>query len=275
MTTLHTRFGSGVDVDRGLDFETSQQQPAQQKRLNVGENERAVSVAAGAILALQGLSRGSIPGLLTAAVGGMLISRGISGHCGMYEKLGLDTAHQGDGMEEREISENGIHVEQSMLINKPAEELYRYWRDFNNLPAIMTHLISVQTNGDRRSHWVAKAPAIAGGQVEWDAEITADEPNSLIGWRSLPGSQVDHVGQIRFEKALGDRGTNVHVFMDYIPPAGKLGHWVATLFGEAPGRQMRDDLRNFKRVMETGEIPTTVGQPRGTCTGEGKIQTSL
>jgi uncharacterized membrane protein len=279
MTTLHTRFGPGVETDRGLDFGESQQQQQQQqgrqRRINVGENERVVSVAAGAILALQGLSRGSIPGLLTAAVGGMLVYRGITGQCGICEKLGLDTARAGDEMEDYGISESGIHVEQSMLINKPAEELYRYWRDFNNLPAIMTHLISVQVRDDQHSHWVAKAPAIAGGQVEWDAEITADEPNTLIGWRSLPGSQVEHIGQIRFEKAMGDRGTNVHVFMDYVPPAGKLGHWVATLFGEAPGRQMRDDLRNFKRVMETGEILTTIGQPRGTCTGEGKIQETL
>ena len=275
MTTLHTRFGEGIQAERGLDFDESEQQQTQQRRVNVGENERAVSVAAGAIVALQGLSRGSLPGLLTAAVGGMLVYRGISGRCPMYEKMGIDTAHSGDGMEERELSEQGIHVEQSMLIDKPAEELYRYWRDFNNLPAIMTHLISVQVRDDQRSHWVAKAPKIAGGQVEWDAEITADEPNTLIGWRSLPGSQVDHIGQIRFEKALGDRGTNVHVFMDYVPPAGKLGHWVATLFGESPARQMRDDLRNFKRIMETGEILTIVGQPRGTCTGEGKRQETL
>lgn len=273
MTTLSSRFGQGVEIDRGWVPQAQPGRPA--RKINVGENERAVSVAAGAILALGGLSRASIPGLLTAAVGGMLVYRGISGHCGMYEKMGIDTAHGGEGMEEREISEHGIHVEQSMLINKSPEELYRFWRDFNNLPSIMTHLISVQVQDDRRSHWVATAPAIAGGQVEWDAEITADEPNSLIGWRSLPGSQVDHIGQIRFEKAMGDRGANVHVFMDYLPPAGKLGHWVATLFGEAPGRQMRDDLRNFKRMMETGEILTTVGQPRGTCTGQGKIQEKL
>jgi uncharacterized membrane protein len=271
---LHTRFGPGVQIERGMDLGQSRQQ-GQQKRINVGQNERAVSVAAGAILALQGLSRGSLIGLLTAGVGGMLAYRGISGHCGMYEKLGIDTAHDGDGMDQREISEKGIHVEQSMLINKPAQELYRYWRDFTNLPSIMTHLISVEVMNNGQSHWVAKAPKIAGGQVEWDAEITADEPNTLIGWRSLPGSQVDHVGQIRFEKAMGERGTNVHVFMDYLPPAGKLGHWVATLFGEAPPRQMRDDLRNFKRIMETGEILTTVGQPRGTCTGEGKRQENL
>jgi uncharacterized membrane protein len=256
-------------------LEPSADQGRQEQRINVGQNERVVSVAAGVILALQGLSRGSIPGLLTAAVGGMLVYRGVSGHCNMYDKLGIDTAHDGEGMDEREISERGIHVEQSMLINKPAEELYRYWRNFENLPAIMTHLISVRVLEDRRSHWVAKAPRIAGGRVEWDAEITADEPNSVIGWRSLPGSEVDHVGQILFQKAMGDRGTEVHVFMDYVPPAGKLGHWVATLFGEAPARQMRDDLRNFKRMMETGEILTTVGQPRGTCTGQGRIQENL
>jgi len=68
---------------------------------------------------------------------------------------------------------------------------------------------------------------------------------------------------------MGDRGTEVHVFMDYVPPAGKLGHLVATLFGEAPRRQMREDLRNFKRLMECGEIPSINGQPRGTCTGRG------
>src|SRR4051812_47705561 len=110
MTTLHTRFGEGIDVERGLDFQDNQQQQqqtqAQPRRINVGENKRAVSVAAGAIVALQGLSRGSIPGLLTAAVGGMLVYRGISGHCNMYDKLGIDTAHTGDGMEENEISEH-------------------------------------------------------------------------------------------------------------------------------------------------------------------------
>src|SRR5437764_14569573 len=124
MTTLSTRFGQGVDIDRGIGPFEQQEQQQEPKRINVGENERAVSVAAGAILALQGLSRGSIIGLLTAGVGGMFIHRGITGHCNMYDKLGIDTAHTGDGMEEREISEKRIHVEQSMLINKAAEDPY-------------------------------------------------------------------------------------------------------------------------------------------------------
>src|SRR5947207_3868801 len=141
MTTLSTRFGPGIEVERVRQPQAEQRR--QGRHINVGQNERAVSVAAGAILALEGLRRGSLIGFLTAGVGGMFIYRGVSGHCGIYEKLAIDTAHAGEGMEEREISEKGIHVEQSMLINKPAEELYRYWRDFNNLPAIMTHLISV------------------------------------------------------------------------------------------------------------------------------------
>lgn len=239
--------------------------------VNVGQAERAVSLAAGSVLALSGLSRRSVPGLLVAAVGGALAYRGATGHCSTYQALGIDSAKGQDAKTpDEEIHARGIHVEQAFLINRSPEDLYQYWRKFDNLPAIMTHLQSVQILDERRSHWVAKAPKIVGGKAEWDAEIIHDEPNSRIGWHSLPGSQVDTVGEIRFTKAMGDRGTEVHVYMSYVPPAGVLGHWVATLFGEAPRRQMRDDLRNFKRLMETGEIATTKGQPRGNCTGTGK-----
>jgi uncharacterized membrane protein len=242
----------------------------------VGSSERAISVTAGSILALAGLSRASLPGLLIAGVGGAMIFRGATGHCPAYEALGVDTARQSgnEGSPEKQIADRGIHVEQAYLINRSPEDLYHFWRDFENLPGIMTHLQSVQVLDERRSHWIARAPKIAGGKVEWDAEITRDDPNQLIAWRSLPGSQIDCTGQIRFSKAMGDRGTEVHVFMDYVPPAGRLGHWVATIFGEAPRRQMRDDLRNFKRLKETGEIPTIIGQPRGTCLGRGKRERS-
>ena len=69
---------------------------------------------------------------------------------------------------------------------------------------------------------------------------------------------------------MGDRGTEVHVFIDYVPPAGRLGHWVASLLGQNPRRVVREDLRNFKRIMEIGEIPTIIGQPHGTCTRPGR-----
>jgi len=249
----------------------------QQNQQNVGDAERAVSVAAGSIIALLGLSRGSLPGLLGIAVGGSLIYRGATGHCPMYQSLGLDTANEQEGQRrdshqvEEEISERGIHVEQAFLINKPAEELYQFWHKLENLPRIMTHLESVRVTDNGRSHWVAKTNRITG-TVEWDAEITADEPNSRIAWRSLPGSDIDTTGEIRFAKGMGDRGTEVHVTMSYVPPAGRVGHWIATLFGSSPKTLVREDLRNFKRIMEIGEILTTRGQSRGTCSGQGKYQ---
>ncbi len=239
-------------------------------RANVGNSERAVSVAAGSILALFGLSRKSVPGLITALVGGAMIYRGASGHCHMYDALGIDTAEdEPQGMSEQDILRNGIHIEHSFLINKPADELYQYWRNFENLPNFMTYLQSVRVEGNR-SHWVAKAPRIIGGQVEWDAEITRDEPNSVIAWTSLPGSGIDTAGEIRFEKAPGDRGTMAHVTMAYRPPAGKLGHWITSMLGENPKRVVREDLRNFKRIMELGELVTIIGQSHGTCTGQGE-----
>ncbi len=275
-------------IDQGQSTSSTQsndggQTPMQQERggqaqesqvssgaVNVGPGERATSVAAGTVLALLGLGRRSLPGLLVAGVGGALIYRGATGHCHLYAAMGLDTANRSGQDAEEDIAERGIHVEQAFLINRSPEDLYNYWRNFENLPRIMTHLESVRVLDERRSHWVAKAPRIAGGSVEWDAEITRDEPNSAIRWRSLPGSDIDTVGEIRFVPAMGDRGTETHVSMEYVPPAGRVGHWLATLFGLAPRRQMREDLRNFKRMMELGELPTIVGQPHGTCAGRGQ-----
>ena len=249
------------------DLERSQERRGSQGKtgVNVGRGERFVSGAAGSILVVQGLARRDLVGLLIAGFGGALAYRGASGHCGIYERLGVDTAHQ-DGRTKRQTP-RGTHVVYSILIDKSPEELYAYWRRLENLPNIMTHLKSVRVIDDRRSHWIAKAPRIIGGQVEWDAEITADETNSLIAWRALPGGDVEHRGSVQLVRALGDRGTAIRVDLDYQPPAGQLGRWVAKLLDEEPNQQVRDDLRNFKRVMEIGEVPTIIGQSRGTCGG--------
>lgn len=154
-----------------------------------------------------------------------------------------------------------LHVQRSLAVNRPPEDCYRFWRAFENLPRFMEHLVSVSITGPQRSHWMAKGPA--GTTVEWDAEITRDESNQLIAWRSLEGADVDHSGIVRFEPAPGGRGTIVRVELRYSPPAGPLGAWVARLFGEEPEQQIREDLRRFKQVLETGEIPTTLGQPAG------------
>jgi uncharacterized membrane protein len=239
---------------------------------NVSDTERVVSVSAGAILVAQGLASRDLVGLLIAGVGGALVYRGATGRCAVYATAGVNTS-DGSDRAGQAGQDYGTRISQSLLIDKSPDELYAYWHNFENLPNIMRHLKSVRVLDNGRSHWVAKAPLIAGGEVEWDAEVTADEPNSRIAWRALPGSDVEHRGSIRFARAAGDRGTKVKVVLEYYPPAGQVGPWVAKLFGEEPEQQIRDDLRNFKRIMEIGEIPTIIGQPHGTCTGKGKRYT--
>ena len=147
---------------------------------------------------------------------------------------------------------HGIHAKASCIINRAPEEVYSFWRNFENLPRFMRHLEAVEDRGDGRSRWVAKGPA--GSQVEWEATIIADVPGEVITWRSLEGSDVDHAGAVRFETAPGNRGTIVKVNMEYNPPAGKIGAMVAKLFGEEPEQQLEDDLRRFKQVLEVGEV---------------------
>jgi len=159
------------------------------------------------------------------------------------------------------LGSDGIKVAHAVTINKSADELYDFWRDFSNLPRIMDHLESVTVQDATHSHWVAKAPL--GRTVEWDAEIINEVPKQLIAWRSLPGADVDNAGSVTFKAAPLGRGTELRVEISYIPPAGKVGAMVAKLLGEEPGRQLDDDLRHFKALMEAGERPTTQGQPSG------------
>ena len=146
----------------------------------------------------------------------------------------------------------GIRVVKSIAINRPREELYRAWRDLENLPRFVSHLESVRVIGDNRSHWVVSA--IGGRRIEWDSEIIDDRPNERIAWHSLPGADMPNTGSVVFEQGPGGRGTMISVDMRYEPPGGMIGTMVAKLFGEEPGQQLQEDLRNFKRLMETGEI---------------------
>lgn len=154
-----------------------------------------------------------------------------------------------------------IHVEKCITVNRPAEECYRFWRDFENFPRFMKHLESVKVGDNKRSHWVATGPV--GIRVEWDAEITADQEGELLAWSSVDGADVESAGTVRFEPAPAGRGTIVWIDMYYRPPAGRAGAMVARLFGEEPSQQIDEDVRRFKWLIETGEIPTSVGQASG------------
>jgi len=154
-----------------------------------------------------------------------------------------------------------VCVRAAVTVNRPVDEVYRFWRNLENLPRFTYHLISVQTLDDRRSRWVAAGPA--GRRVRWDAEGIAEEPQRLIAWRSLPGARVPNSGTVRFTPASAGRGTEVRVEMRYAPPAGRLGRGVAVLFGEEPQRQVADDLRRFKQVLETGGVVHSDASPEG------------
>jgi uncharacterized membrane protein len=173
------------------------------------------------------------------------------------------SAQRKDGKDgaSRMRSNRGMPVKKSIIINRPAEEIYSFWRNFENLPRLMNHLVAVETAGERRSHWVAKGPA--GTTVEWNAEIVRDEPNRFIEWKSLPGSAVENRGIVSFDRAPGGRGTVVRVCLHYRPPGGVVGATLAKLFGEAPEKQIAFDLMRFKQLLETGEIARTEGQPAG------------
>jgi uncharacterized membrane protein len=157
-------------------------------------------------------------------------------------------------------SSNVIRTVQTIAVNRSPEDCYRFWRDFENLPRFMKHLESVRMIGDGRSHWVATAPA--GQKVEWDAELIQDTPHR-IAWRSLEGADVSNSGSVEFESAPGGRGTVIKACIEYDPPGGKAGALIAKLFGEEPSVQAKIDLRRFKAVIETGEVPTIEGQSSG------------
>ena len=226
--------------------------------MNLSDAERLASALGGALLAAYGLSQRSRSGAMIAAAGGALIVRGATGFCPGYAAAGIDT-HRSD-TKTALAGSGGTPIETAVTIGKPHDELYRFWRNLENLPKFMPHLVSVRTLGDNRSHWVAKAPA--GRTVEWDAEIINDDQNELIGWRTLEGADVVSAGSVRF-KPTGSGETTVNVHLQYEPPAGKVGATIAWVLGYDPSQTITEDLRRFKALMETGEVPTIEGQPRG------------
>lgn len=224
---------------------------APRQRVNVGEPERWISTTGGAGLILYGLKTRGMLGLALGALGAGLIYRGTTGHCSGYSSLGISTAED-DRTQAVLDGKNSIKVEESIFIAADQVTLYEFWRKLSNLPQVMSHLKSVTDTGGNRSHWVAKAPM--GTEVEWDAEIITNQDNELIAWKSLAGSEIPNAGSVRFKKDRTGAGTEVRVNLMYHPPVGKLGGYIAKLFGEEPGIQIKKDLQRLKRMAEAGEL---------------------
>ncbi|MFO0966981.1 MAG: SRPBCC family protein [Gemmataceae bacterium] len=218
---------------------------------NVGDVERLASLIGGGALAVYGLARRDLIGVAVAAAGGLLLQRGVSGHCALYQALGVNTAGK-PGPATSVPAGVGYKLEYSINVNAPASKLYAFWRNVENLPRIMRHLKEVRAVDGKRSHWVARGPLGAG--VSWEAEIHQERPNEMIAWRSLEGSQVDTAGSVHFKPARLNAGASeVRVVLKYDPPGGKLGAALASLFGSDPEQEIREDMARFKEMMETSE----------------------
>jgi uncharacterized membrane protein len=224
--------------------------------VNISPLERWLSVIGGASLLMRGVRRDGI-GWGSALLGADLIRRGASGHCLLYHALGITTAPRDENQRASIPYRQGIRVDEAIRINKPSDELYRFWRQLENLPRFMSNLISVSQLDEKRSRWVGEGPG--GKRIEWDAEIINEVPGEVLGWRSLPGADVDSAGSVQFKSLPNDRGTLVTVELQYIPPGGIVTALSAKLFGEEPEQQVREDLQRLKQVMEAGEVRTDGG----------------
>lgn len=214
----------------------------------MAESERWIALGTGAFLLLFGASRRSVPGTCVALSSAPLLYRGVTGRW----PGNADGVRPGDTRTTLGGG-RGVHVRESIRLEVPLPEVFRFWRHLDRLPRFMSHLERVTETSNGRSHWIAAGPA--GMQVEWDAEIINEVENHVLAWRSLPDSDVATAGSVNFDTVRGGRSTQLTINLQYAPPAGKAGALAATLFGREPSQTIREDLRHFKQMLEAGEIP--------------------
>lgn len=207
---------------------------------NKSTNERIFTAAGGAFLTVLGLKRGGLLGMIAAAAGGALLYKGASGRWPL-DDIGLQGSGNGD-----------IDISTSLIIHESRDVLYSYWRNLQNLPNFMKHLENVEEISEKRSYWVARIPG-GLGNIEWEAEIVREEENALLVWRSLPDSEIQNSGEVRFQDAPGG-GTRVKTRISYRPPAGEVGELAAKFLNPAFSEIIKNDLRHFKDFMETGNF---------------------
>jgi len=220
---------------------------------NVGEAERVLSVVAGAGMVAWGVRHGGVAGMVAGVAGAALAVRGVTGYCPVYASIGAN------GDERHFAQEHGwstaASTVQRVTINKPRSEIYRFWRNFQNLPRFMENIERIDVHSNDRSHWVVKAPA--GSRVEWDAIVTEDRPDERIAWESGENADVRNAGWVEFHEAPG--GTEVRALIAYEPPGGELGRMLAKLWEREPSQQAHMDLHRLKQVLETGEARRDTG----------------
>lgn len=254
MTTTHVATRTEQEISYIRD------DPRKPGYINIGQIERWLSAAAGGGLLIYGLGRLDLKGLLMGLAGGRLLWRGITGRSYLYKALDISTVEESPSTR-KSLPGKGVRVCKSITIERPAQDLYRFWRDAEKAPLYMLNLESVTATNDTHSHWVARTPG--GKTIEWDAEITQDQPDHLIAWRISGKSPLGSQGQVRFDPTGNQRGTIVTTAIDFPTFGGSIGSSLGKMLAYAPEQIAHENLRRFKELMEAGEIATIKGQPRG------------
>lgn len=217
---------------------------------NIDQGERIVSVLAGGWLlykSVKKMSKHPFLGLHGVAAGGLMLYRGATGVCPVYKQIGKDTTDP-----------EAINITEDITVNVPVDKVYAFWRELSNLPKFMKHLKSVEEHSSEVSVWKANTP---GGLIDliWNAQITREEAGQYIGWQSLEDSMIDNAGKVEFRETLTGTGTELHIEIDYFPPAGSVGRGITSLFNGAFERMIREDIQNFKSHVETEDFKRYAG----------------
>lgn len=217
---------------------------------NIDQGERIISILAGSWLLYKSLKK--IPkhpflGLQGVAAGGLMLYRGATGVCPVYQQLGKDTTDP-----------QAINITEEIVVNAPRDKVYAFWRELSNLPKFMKHLKSVEEISSEISLWTANTP---GGLIDlnWNSEITREEVGTYLGWQSLEGSMIVNAGKVEFRDTLNGTGTELHIEIDYFPPAGSVGRGIAGLFNGIFERMIREDIQNFKTYAENTDFKQHAG----------------
>lgn len=212
--------------------------------LNVGPLERVLSVAGGVLVASAGTKTRSLTNVILKITGGALIFRGLTGYCPLNALAGRNSARQ---------ETPSLEINTSITVKKNREEIYKFWRNLNNLPTFLSHISEVKVIDDLHSHWEANFPGFPRS-ITWEAKIVEEEYSSRISWQSIEGSMIENAGKITFNDAPGDLGTEIHANISYRLPAGDGGRLIGKLFNTSLERIVKEDISRFKRLLETGEI---------------------
>lgn len=250
--------GSEESAPRELSEEQAPADP------NVGMAERVASAVLGGILVAFGLTWRSLRGLGVAAVGGVLLARGVRGRSRLFRAFGVNTA-EGDTSVSGTSTEAMV-VEQSITVDGAPEELGEYWRDPELLSEIVGHFASVRQDETEAQHWRVEGPR--GLSTSWECRLVEDRPEQLLRWESVEESSIPNEWSVWFKPAPAEDVTEVTLRVDFQPPGGPVGAMALERLGFVPKTIVSKALHRFKSLAETGEIPTLEANPSGRGRGD-------